>query len=91
VTNCGKIAPATQFDHVIELVGARRVQQFVPSIAIGSGEVIVTIGGLFDGGGGGGMTMTLTGSDFVESPTLSVATAVRIFVPIGALLHVMMK
>src|SRR5215471_11181774 len=66
-------------------------QQFVPSIAIGSMATIVTIGGRLVGGGGSGRIVILTGSEEVEPPELSVASAVSVWTPTRALLQTMVQ
>src|ERR1035441_5593875 len=56
-------------------------QQLVPSTAIGSVATMLMSGGRFVGGGSGGRMVTLTGSETVASPPLSVALAVKAWLP----------
>src|SRR5882724_3146536 len=72
-------------------IGPHHTRQFVPSIAIGSVATMLTIGGRFVGGGGGGRIVTLTGSETVDAPPLSVAFAVKSKFPTGALLQTRKK
>src|ERR1017187_10416656 len=56
-------------------------QQLVPSIAMGSVATMLMMGGRLVGGGSGGRMVTLTGSETVERPPLSVALAVKTWLP----------
>src|SRR5882724_1308880 len=62
-------------------------QQLVPSIAKGSLATMLTIGGRLVGGGSPGRMVMFTAGDTFEAPTLSVATAVKAYEPVGGLLQ----
>src|SRR6516164_1553842 len=86
-----KQKPATGETQLLQvpkrLVNPSHVQQLVPSIAMGSVATIFMIGGRFVGGGGDGNTAIFTGSETPTAPRESVACAVRLKVPNGALLQ----
>src|ERR1039458_8834194 len=62
-------------------------QQFVPSTAMGSVATMLMSGGRFVDGGRGGRMVTLTGPETVAKPPLSVALAVKVWLPGAALVQ----
>src|SRR6476620_6953875 len=75
--------------HVGEaFVRPRHGQQLVPSMAIGSMAMMLSIGGRFVGGGTGDKTVMLTGAEVPVAPLLSVATVLSAKLPAGALLQI---